>query len=416
MSSISEILHQRDRLYAVDHAQQTAQLPVWQSANSTLIPEIEELSSSHTAYLALTTLWSLALATDDDLLELYGTIITRWRGADVQSAVEAYQAEKRAIRDYIAQVAQDELEKTFILIREALATAELLFVSNLDQFSLEAQHIQDIPPEDLLMVVGLHHRSASSLKTIYIFPHLPKLEILIKSKLVEPATGLLPGRAMDALEVSTAHTILHESRHLVGTPLYGPKYKTPVLVQGAFPATPLLPSATLDGIDEDATVDKSVLGDQGEAGDYWDTTRYGARPDLSIVSPSEDTLSYSSVEVVLTGRIPGNPFTQQVEPGRLAHLANKARAGDYLNVKRFFQPHSVVPVTGYLVYLNEFEKGEETPDDTPRALQSPLRKSSARTISQNHYLSSTIVYAESSEIQNNQGRRGYGTLHRVLMG
>ncbi|KAJ7707584.1 hypothetical protein B0H17DRAFT_1192057 [Mycena rosella] len=207
-------------------------------------------ATARVAYVVCTTLRALATAGDDVLWDIYGDIISAWPGCTASKAQEMFGNAVEWASEY---------RRVYVF-----------FVPSPSLAAFAAHLTADV--EDLSHVLAMHHRSQNALNTIYILPFLPRVEVLIEAGSFSSENGMRPGYDMDVVLVSTAKTVVHETRHLVESLFHGAHY-TPPMVQGGFPA----PSKTNKSV-------TPTFGVQGEAGDWYEVCHYGAFLSPALVS------------------------------------------------------------------------------------------------------------------------------------
>ncbi|KAJ6531972.1 hypothetical protein B0H19DRAFT_1326557 [Mycena capillaripes] len=231
------------------------------------------------------------------------------RDTDYETAADSLKEEEKWVTIYKLATPKSELQLLLVSIRTALATVRLEFVQNIGDFA-KTHDLQ----EDLSCFLALHHRHPDFANILYLLPPLVEIENL-RDKSLDVEEGALPGHGLKVLIVTTAKTVIHEFRRFIGTMLFGTK------------------------------------AEQGEAGEFFEVFRYGAKGEVSLPLPSP-----TPPWVRFTGYPEGSPFLHQLMPATVHYLAELARTGKFIGVKRFFVPHAIVPVLKSCIPLHEFKE------------------------------------------------------------
>ena len=207
---LTRLLHARDTRMFSNPTNQTARLPIFShDGPAPLAPD------SRLAYIACTTLRDLATAENDILWEVYGDIISKWKGSTTQGILESLREQYNWVQEFRHRTDPVDIARTISNIRKTLATLNLEHVPSISLPAF-ATHVSE-EVEVLKSVIALHHRSEKDKNTIYILPFLPRIEQLIEASLLSPGLGFDPGHDFDVAVISTAKAMVHESRHVVGT-------------------------------------------------------------------------------------------------------------------------------------------------------------------------------------------------------
>ncbi|KAJ7058229.1 hypothetical protein C8F01DRAFT_1256105 [Mycena amicta] len=360
------LLAARDTRCEVDNDRKTARLPGIRPVRFTMT------SASHVAFCALYTLRALAGANDESLWDIYGDVISRWTAsAPASTMAEKIEDSKHWVTEYRNNHPVSETDLTLDKIRRCLCTVDLVYVPFEAVYTLAAELSTDTSA--LHKAIACHHRTDQHKNTIFLTYFLVRLEILVQQGYLAPNTAVQEGYEMDVLVVSMAKAIIHESRHLVGTLLHGPDYRTPYLVQGAFPEEL---NDFADGTGEAGDVGEA---DAGKAGDWFEAARYGAYALPTLVS-STDQATYKTTSVRLTGRLEGLPRLRHLIPSVVATQAARVRNGRFHEAADFFQKDSTAAEHDYQVSLGDLDPAflfAESPSSP-----STLRQSKQRSTSQ----------------------------------
>ncbi|KAJ7498472.1 hypothetical protein FB451DRAFT_1161211 [Mycena latifolia] len=316
---------------------ETAILPIVPPSTGPYIPD------SHISFIVCQTLRSLAMADTETLWDIYGSIMSKWPGSR-QTSVESCVADERA---WVAKFRQDgppdDLE---FRVRRAIADVEVQFIPT-SQLKARAD-AWGKTVDELSDVVALHYRHESAKSILFILPFLPRVEQWILGQVLSPGVGLLPGQDLDALLVSTAKTVVHETRRIIATLLHGVAYTTPCLVQGSF-APPLSP-AIHDEIPMEG-------GPWGEGGDWYEVSRYGAYTCPGLIAPTEEPTSFDNVAVAISGHLDETGPPRRLGFPQVGILAHLARTGRFVSdARRFFSAETTVRYKGYSVNMDTLDK------------------------------------------------------------
>jgi hypothetical protein len=252
MDEIELLLCQRESMVCYDSSKEIANVfghSGWRA-----------LEESKVAYMAYRTLRALALAEEEDLWNLYGSIISRWPGLGTSTCIEdAFDNERRFVGDYRQQMAGTEEETRILtLIRKTLASVELSFIRYEQLESFASTCVSASVDDPRLDSLAFHHRVDENLNKIFLAPYLPQMENWLLEGLIAKNEGYNPGEDLDVILLSTAKAIVHETRHLVGS----------VVIQGSF-APPLRDQPGTQVLSN--TTEKFV----GEPGEYFEVSRFG---------------------------------------------------------------------------------------------------------------------------------------------
>ncbi|KAJ6515098.1 hypothetical protein C8R47DRAFT_503100 [Mycena vitilis] len=173
-------------------------------------------------------------------------------------------------------------------------------------------------------------------------------DLLLAHKLSK-VDGLSPGFGWDVLLVTTAKAVVREARYLVATALHGDEYRTPLLIQAPF-------GAPVDAHPRDFL--------QGEAGTWYEVSRYGAFSSPMLVSDDFDSPTLATCSLELVGHI-GQGGLSAVRPSIVKAQAEKFRAGTFMVPQKFFTTLTTAPVLDYvfrlrLILSGGLVSGEET--------------------------------------------------------
>ena len=208
---------------------QTVNLSIFH-VNEPGIP-VPKVLKSELGFFAHKTLRDLALASDDILWEVYGGIISKWQGSTAGDILECLRDEINHVQEYRNKTDPKTTSQIFSDIRKALATVELILVpkKKLPAFARYMSADEEILEQVFFIfyfsnlfsfaeqVVALYHRSEDTKNSIFILPFLLRVEELIQASQLSPNKAHDPGHDLDVAIVTTAKTIIQESRHLVGT-------------------------------------------------------------------------------------------------------------------------------------------------------------------------------------------------------
>ncbi|KAJ7228747.1 hypothetical protein GGX14DRAFT_614769 [Mycena pura] len=382
-------LNARDSHLSLDSDKMTARCPVFNRKDIPALP-------SQVAYVACQTLRSLATADTEVLWEVYGDIISGWPGpeSNAQSIEQTRDEERSWVKTYREKDSKD-MTQTISNIRLRLATACLKHVPTISLISLATYLSTSTDIIDTFdRVLALHHRSNEDEDTIFILPFLPRVEYLIGACFNSPSkTSCM----IDALVVSTAKAIVHESRHMVGTLIHGVSYLTPPMVQRAF---------RQEEVQEEAV--------QGEAGDWYDASRYGAfHLCPSLVSPT-DSGPIETTTLVLTGHINDRRGLRYLVPSAVADWAQHVRDGLFItSPHRYFITDYTLPVIGWVRDLEHLDAQNPDGPTVPIQTQSHHTSSAGPSESGSH----TVLWRSMKPVKGITDARelGYSNLRGVIM-
>ncbi|KAJ7773458.1 hypothetical protein B0H16DRAFT_1880869 [Mycena metata] len=393
---LSDLIAKQQEYHSLDAAKQSAILPVWSRRGSHNTPVLDSL----VGYVGWRTLQSLALAELPQLLDTFGAVLAGWPGSSSATTVpEALEDEEDFVGKFLEETPAKELDEKVAAIRATLASVRLEIILDPAKYAL---HYAENPqqPEDL----SLHNRHPDSPTTIHILPPLPRLERFLKSGFLEPGSGMLPGNGLDVVVLMTAKTIVQECQHLIGLALHGTTYTTPTLVQWSFPAPPKSPKPEADR--RQAEADKV---EPGEAGGWYEVSRYGAISAVVLASPRLPALA-SELKVITVGSL-SSTLMRQLEPTSVAYLATKARDGTFIHERNWFHYLSTVPCRYFGFSIDRLDHVEEAgPAGALHARAQPdylIRGFTLQTLCLEPYPDRQITSSDG---------KVYGTLHGVFRG
>ncbi|KAJ7234752.1 hypothetical protein B0H12DRAFT_154203 [Mycena haematopus] len=346
---VEALLAQRDAHFCVDASTATADILEYGG-------EGRNHRSSRVAYVAYKTLRSLATMESQLIWQHFGDIIAKWSGCTNSHDVrQALLQEHNWVEAFRQKTTESEEKACINKIRNALADVTLLHVPLPALPTLEEYTSEDIGTR----VVAMHHRSELHKNTIFILPFLFSIEALIKEGLLSSAIGV--GGIWDVVDVTIAKSIMHETRHMVGTLIHGETYCTPPMVQGSF--APLISPSRPDEIQAD---ESSNIPVQGEAGDWFEFTRHGAVLSPALVSATE-VGEIGSTTLLLTGCLSSNPSQLRYLFSSVASsLAAQVMDGSFVKILQpFFLLTSTYPVTGYVLYLEDLLEPRQSDQSSP---------------------------------------------------
>ncbi|KAJ7642691.1 hypothetical protein DFH06DRAFT_604886 [Mycena polygramma] len=332
MEEIRALIARRHQDLDFNSAQETASMYFFPE-NSPLYPPIRD---SKTIYVAISTLDQLALASDDILWEIFGSVISMWpAGVQLRTVAECKADESAWVAKYRTETQASVQAQVLDKIRKALAEAELFLVpsTDLDVFtkihgekgkSSESESEDEKEEEDnegeFDHTLAMHRRHSDCFDRIYIFSTIPVTENLLISKIISSVYGIDPGFGLDVLLVATAKAVVHEARYLVASTLHGDQYRNPLLMQGSF--------------NPSDHASKSYFA-AGEAGTRWyEVSRYGSFIAPMLVSTlNPPTLASSTLELV--GHIGRGPL-RAAFASTVQAQADRIRAGTFIVPQRFF--------------------------------------------------------------------------------
>ncbi|KAJ6507958.1 hypothetical protein C8R47DRAFT_63530 [Mycena vitilis] len=358
-----QLLAHRDDCYCVDSINNTATIPA--SGDATPSPPLVD---SLVGYIACRTLRSLALADENSIWDILGSDISRWPRC-TSSTLQAIGEERTLVPAVECRLRE---------IRMALATVRLEFAPDSDLFNPGCR------------ADGLCREVVALRNKLCISSFLPHIERLLKLRRIEADEGLLPGRGLDVVVIVTAKAIVRECRHLIRSLFYD---ATSIIL--GLPEQTLLTSPALEN---NYTLDFEV-------------SHYGALGAVKFVCPTDDG-ALAAASVLFTGHI-GRGRLLQLEPSTVAYIATKARAGTFPSVKRFFMPHSTIPVFGYSFPLSELDPGEW---DGSAAAEDAPKTQRARKFDGVYVDCIRVSGLASANTDPNLKLRGYGPPRRCFCG
>ncbi|KAJ6520892.1 hypothetical protein DFH09DRAFT_225328 [Mycena vulgaris] len=411
--NLAERLAQREKELHFDIQAQTADLP---SDNASRKP----LPGSIVAFVAWQTIRRLVEASEEVYMDLFGAIVTSWPGSTKPTIEEQLADEAAWVQTYFSECHR----AYFSEIRTALAETRFTHIESQDLPA--AAHRLGCSPASLLKSVALHQRAPPTLTPhIYIAPFLPSAENAIRAEMnMSRPERAAPGLDMDVLVVCTYKAVVHEAQHIAGTIVHGALYTTPKLIQDAFQTVLQVgleeESTVVDSEKEDVAKDltESIDGmeeEDGEIGDWYEATRYGAFGSPMLLS-KHDYYVASEWYLRLGGYLPGDPFAQQLLDHHVAAWAANIQRGQSLSAPhRFFEPRTTTSVQLYSLCLEDIGSPPNLP--TLSASPSPragLRSSQHHTTTMNsHGSMGNRKLKKVSEIRR-LGDVGYPNFHGVL--
>ncbi|KAJ7242560.1 hypothetical protein B0H12DRAFT_1132174 [Mycena haematopus] len=385
------LLAQQDARFCVNVSNATACLSEFRSES----PDPE----SKIAFVAYTIIRRLATGDKESIWRVFGDIIAKWTGSpSTQNLSDAVKHEREWVESFRRKAAPADEETLVSKVRNAIASLRLEYVPTTAFAAfVEFAAAANLKEEELARAAAIHHRSDSHVDSIFILPFLPQLEALIKSE-------RLPPTAWDVVVVATAKTIIHELRHMIGTLLNGGLYCTPPMVQGSF-APPLSPNDA-EKIPAECT--------QCEAGEWYEVSHYGAVLYPALVSPTElGTLD--SATLFLTGHLLHRRGPCYLLPSNVSALAKRVWDGSFVNISSpFFRRETILPVTGYILQVEELLALEDITTPRRSAQQTPWRPTTIARRSGPH----SAAPLKLRPIVDGMDMReiGYGNFRGVLMG
>ncbi|KAF7292838.1 hypothetical protein MIND_01182800 [Mycena indigotica] len=316
---IEELLFKRETAANYSDNQRGAALPTFGLAS-------EGLKQTKIGYIALKTLRSAALASDNVIWKTFGDIISNWKGPQAGSRASAVEQELDFVSRHRQGLSADNEEKLLGRIRCELASCKLQIVSPGSR--KEFTNFASDEDEEWLMSAALHIRRDDTASTIYILPALLSMEYWLNYHNNAPED--VKNAESNCLAIMVAKSIVHESRHMVATLLFGTQYQTPPLIQGNFPPP---------------VVDTNDADVQGEAGDYFEVSRYGTTLSASLVALNSKELSQA--EMYLIGVAPHTYTWRRLHrESAVAPVADAVEKGKFLEMGLFFDVMSSDRIRG----------------------------------------------------------------------
>ncbi|KAJ6561482.1 hypothetical protein DFH09DRAFT_1479826 [Mycena vulgaris] len=385
--TLADLLDRRDICMSLNPTKQTARFPIFSGGPGPVPLALD----SHIAYVACQTLRHIATATDETLWDIYGDIISKWPGSAAPGVLKSWEEGKQWVETFRSQT---DTTQTIQGIRKALATLSIIFVpsTSLPAF---AQHTRgDL--DEITHSLALHHRSSQGSNIIYIMPFLPRVEALLRASLHSADKGSVPGHDWDVAVVSAAKAMV-----------YGASYCTPPMIQGAF-SPPLLPSEHATPLPSDTI--------QGEAGDWYEVSHYGAFLSPALVCPTSfGGLAESHLRLTGYHSEGARPFQlRYLLPNAVHRLAEQVHDGSFISTAPIFIPDHTFPVSGFVLELTDMDPQDSTvppptlPDQTVFRHTSIARRSGPHTLP--NYPTKSVD--DISDIR----MLGYGNLRGVLRG
>ncbi|KAF8204301.1 hypothetical protein K438DRAFT_1964658 [Mycena galopus ATCC 62051] len=343
LSHLKSLVKAANERRQVDPGSKTARIPNYVPKQHSTIPRLGRVNipPSFVFFYACKVLNDLVLAEEETIWDLYGDIIAAWRGptagkGTLKNLSELWQDETDWVSAFRKERDSEELATVVTKIKFALANTELSYVPAIFLEDFAAETSAEVP--ELIDSIAAHFRSETSKNSIYLLPFLLKIELnLVNGDLSREQPR---SEAEDVLIIATAKAIVHESRHLVGTLLHGVTYRSPAIRQGLFTDSP-------EELDEATT--------QGEAGEWFEASRYGASIQPSLLSPSEEG-PLSTARLAIIGHIDGAAATRSLQPSMVTEIANTVRAGTFFQASLFFGVEQTrVLENTYVLYLPQLE-------------------------------------------------------------